>query len=254
VRHAALVLARIARRAARTGVCAFEGAGRIRRLRRQGTLDAPVQARLLQRIAQEVLEVHGVCVEVLGPVPREPALLVANHVSWLDPLVIMAHAPCLPVAKSEVARWPVVGSIAVASGVQFVERGSALSGARLVRAAARALSAGASVLNFPEGTTSQGGSILPFRPGAFRAARAASVPVVPIVISYRFDELAWTGDAAFLPHYLALLARESCPVRLQFGEPLLASASVSELELSRRAQLAVAAGLREVRRGAAVGA
>src|SRR6266851_6271389 len=118
------------------------------------------------------------------------SLLVANHVSWLDPLVIMAHAPCLPVAKSEVARWPVVGSIAVASGVQFVERGSALSGARLVRAAARALSAGASVLNFPEGTTSQGGSILPFRPGAFRAARAASVPVVPIVISYRFDELA----------------------------------------------------------------
>lgn len=254
MKDAAVRLARIAARVGRTALCALEGAGRIRRLQRHGGADAPAQARLLQGIAQEVLEVHGVCVEVLGRVPRDPALLVANHVSWLDPLVIMAHAACLPVAKSEVARWPIVGWVASAGGVQFVDRGSALSGARLVRTAARALSSGASVLNFPEGTTTQGGSILPFKPGAFRAACAASVPVVPVVISYGCDELAWTGDAAFLPHYLALLARESCPVRLQFGEPLQASSGASEFELSRRAHLAVAAGLEEVRRGAAVGA
>jgi len=245
-------LARIVARVARTGVCALDGAGRIRLLRRHGTLDAPAQARALQRLAQEVLEVHGIRVEVLGALPR-PGLLVANHVSWLDPLVIMATAPCLPIAKSEVAAWPVIGRIAAASGVQFVERGCAMSGARLVRTIARTLSSGASVLNFPEGTTSEGRSILPFKPGAFRAARAASAPVVPVVISYDCDELAWTGDASFLPHYLALLGRESCTVRLRFGEALRPTPSVSDLELSRRAHLAVAAVLREVRDGAAVG-
>jgi len=254
VKAAARKLLRIALRAARTGVCALDGAGRIRLLRRHGTFDAPVQARLLQRLAQEVLEVHGVHVEVLGTFPARPALLVANHVSWLDPFVIMASAACLPVAKSEVSGWPVVGPIAAASGVQFVERGSALSGARLVRTLARALCSGASVLNFPEGTTTQGGSLLPFKPGAFRAARAAGVPVVPVVIAYGRDEMAWTGDASFLPHYLALLASEDCPVRLQFGEALRPTPSVSDLEMSRRAHLAVAAGLREVRDAAAVGA
>lgn len=251
---AAQRLARIVTRVARTGICALDGAGRIRLLRRHGLLDAPAQARVLQRVAQEVLEVLGVRVEVLGTVPPRPALLVANHVSWLDPFVIMASAPCLPVAKSEVAGWPVVGPIAAATGVQFVDRGCAMSGARLVRTLTRTLSSGASVLNFPEGTTSEGRSILPFKPGAFRAARAAGVPVVPMVISYDCEELAWTGDASFLPHYLGLLARESCLVRLQFGEALRPAPSLSDLELSRRAHLAVAAGLREVRDAAAVGA
>jgi 1-acyl-sn-glycerol-3-phosphate acyltransferase len=231
----------------------MDGAGRIRRLRKHATLDAPVQARVLQRIAQEVLEVHGVAVEVLGPLPQHPALLVANHISWLDPFVIMAHAACVPVAKSEVARWPVIGPIAAASGVQFVERGSVSSGARVVRNLVRTLSAGASVLNFPEGTTTAGASILPFKPAGFRAARVACVPVVPVVVSYDCEELAWTGDASFLPHYLGLLARESCLVRLQFGSPIGAPPSITDAELSRRAQLAVAAGLQEVRRGAAVG-
>lgn len=246
-------LARVVTRVARTSLCAADAAGRLRVLRQRGALDAAAQARLLQRIAQEVLEVHGVCVEVLGPPPTQPALIVSNHVSWLDPLVIMAHVPCLPVAKSEVAAWPVVGPIAEAGGVHFVRRDNALSGARLVRTVAETLSTGTSVLNFPEGTTTDGSLLLPFRPGAFRAARASAVPVAPVAISYQCEGMAWTGDASFVPHYLGLLARDGCPVRLQFGDPLHARA-VTELELSRRAHRAVADSLREVRRGAAVGA
>jgi 1-acyl-sn-glycerol-3-phosphate acyltransferase len=250
---AAARLARLVARVARTGICVLDAAGRIRLLRQRGVLDGSAQARLLQRVAQEVLEVHGVCVEVVGPVPTQPALVVSNHVSWLDPFIIMAQVPCLPVAKSEVSGWPVVGRIAQAGGVHFVRRDSALSGARLVRTIADTLSSGTSVLNFPEGTTTDGSALLPFRPGAFRAARAAGVPVAPAAISYRCEGMAWTGDASFLPHYLGLLARDGCPVRLQFGDPLHARAA-TELELSRRAHRAVAAGLREVRDGAAVGA
>src|SRR5437868_5338959 len=176
-------LARLIARIARTGICAFDAAGRIRLLRQRGMLDEAAQARLLQRVAQEVLEVHGVCVEVVRPVPTQPALVVSNHVSWLDPFVIMAQVPCLPVAKSEVSGWPVVGRIAQAGGVHFVRRDSALSGARLVRSVESTLSAGTSVLNFPEGTTTDGSALLPFWPGALRAARAAGVPVAPAAIS-----------------------------------------------------------------------
>ena len=246
-------LASLLTRIARTGLCAFDAAGRIRLLRRHGALDAAAQARLLQRIAQEILEVHGVCVEVVGSLPPLPALVVSNHVSWLDPFVIMAQVPCLPVAKSEVSAWPVVGPIAQESGVHFVCRDSALSKARVVRCVAATLSTGTSVLNFPEGTTSDGTALLPFRAGAFRAARTAGVPVAPVAISYRCDGMAWTGDASFVPHYLNLLRRDACPVRLQFGDPLHAR-SVTELELARRAHRAVLLGLREVRDGAAVGA
>jgi 1-acyl-sn-glycerol-3-phosphate acyltransferase len=245
-------IARLLTRIARTGLCAFDAAGRIRLLQHHGALDEAAQARLLQRIAQEVLEVHGICVEVVGEPPRQPALVVSNHVSWLDPFVIMAHVPCLPVAKSEVSRWPVVGRIAERSGVHFVCRDNALSKARVVRTVAATLSAGTSVLNFPEGTTTDGTALLPFRPGAFRAARAAGVPVAPLAISYGCEGMAWTGDASFLPHYLGLLARDTCPVRLQFGD-LLHARSVTELELARRAHRAVLQGLREVRDGAAVG-
>jgi 1-acyl-sn-glycerol-3-phosphate acyltransferase len=253
VRSAAARLARLVARVARTGLCAFDAAGRLRLLRHHGALDVAAQARLLQRIAQEVLEVHGICVEVAGELPAQPTLVVSNHVSWLDPFVIMAHVPCLPVAKNEVSRWPVVGRIAQESGVHFVCRESTFSKARVVRGVAETLSSGTSVLNFPEGTTTDGTALLPFRPGAFRAARSAGVPVAPVAISYLCDGMAWTGDASFLPHYLGLLARDSCPVRLQFGD-LLHARSVTELELSRRAHRSVLAGLREVRDGAAVGA
>ncbi|MFC7386132.1 lysophospholipid acyltransferase family protein [Sphaerisporangium rhizosphaerae] len=113
------------------------------------------------------------------------ALLVANHVSWLDPLVVAATTPCLALAKSEIAAWPLIRSLVAGSGAIFIhrERLSTLPGT--VRAIADALRAGRSVVAFPEGTTWCGRGGGPFRRAVFQAAIDAGAPVRPITLRFR---------------------------------------------------------------------
>ena len=183
---------------------------------------APERARVfaLSRLFAEVCAAHDWRVRVSGPIPAGPVVLVANHVSYLDPLVLVGLVPALPVSKSEISRWPLVGAVARRHGVLFVERGDPRSGARVLRSARRALARGVSVLNFPEGTTSNGEQVLPFRRGIFGLARHARVPVVPIALRFDDADLAWFGDAFFLPHYTRLLRRRDTVVRVRFGGPL----------------------------------
>ncbi|MFC4529775.1 lysophospholipid acyltransferase family protein [Sphaerisporangium dianthi] len=112
-------------------------------------------------------------------------LLVANHISWLDPIVVAAITPCLALAKSEIAAWPLIRSLVAASGAIFIdrERLSALPGT--VRALADALRAGRSVVAFPEGTTWCGRRGGPFRRAVFQAAIDAGAPVRPVALRFR---------------------------------------------------------------------
>jgi 1-acyl-sn-glycerol-3-phosphate acyltransferase len=136
-------------------------------------------ARRAERAARRLLSIHGVTVETTGEAPRAPAVLVTNHLSYLDPLVVAAVAPCIAIAKGEAERWPLIGVGLRALGVVFVRRGDAHSGAVALRQARRALDGGALVLNFPEGTTGTGGTVAPLRPGIIGLARKAGVPLVP---------------------------------------------------------------------------
>ncbi|MEU8173499.1 lysophospholipid acyltransferase family protein [Microbispora hainanensis] len=119
-------------------------------------------------------------------VPEEdgPALLVGNHVSWLDPLVITATFACRPLAKAEVGRWPVVRTLAAGGGALFIDRDrpSALPG--VVADMAAALRRGESVAAFPEGTTWCGREMGRFRPAVFQAAIDAGVPVRPVALRF----------------------------------------------------------------------
>ncbi|MEU7937735.1 lysophospholipid acyltransferase family protein [Microbispora bryophytorum] len=129
-------------------------------------------------------------------VPGEdgPALLVANHVSWLDPLVITATAACRPLAKAEVGRWPIIRTLAGRGGALFIDRDrlSALPG--VVADMTAALRRGESVAAFPEGTTWCGREMGRFRPAVFQAALDAGVPVRPVAL--RFLEGAGAGRNA----------------------------------------------------------
>ncbi|MBG0827277.1 1-acyl-sn-glycerol-3-phosphate acyltransferase [Planomonospora sp. ID67723] len=118
----------------------------------------------------------GVC----GAAP----LFVANHVSWLDPLVMAAVLPCRLLAKREVLAWPVVGGLAAGSGALFIDRDrlSMLPGA--VAGVAGALAQGHPVAAFPEGTTWCGREMGAFRPAVFQAALDAGAPVRPVAIRY----------------------------------------------------------------------
>jgi 1-acyl-sn-glycerol-3-phosphate acyltransferase len=195
--------------------------------------------------ATTILARHGVVVVTTGERPRGPAVVVTNHVSYLDPLVVASAAPCIAVAKGETRNWPLVGRGLAALGVVFVRRGDAYSGAIALRGCLRALRAGTSILNFPEGTTTDGGSVLPFHRGVFGLARLSGVPIVPASIAYDDPRVAWFGGRAFLPHYASLARTPRVVARVRFGEPIapLAHERIEDLTLRGRAAVVGLLGL-----------
>jgi 1-acyl-sn-glycerol-3-phosphate acyltransferase len=194
-------------------------------------------ARRVHQLARQLCRDHAVQVLVQGRVPDCPAILVANHVSHLDPLVIASVTPLLPIAKAEIDKWPLIGRVGRYLGIMFVRRDSVVSGARVLRQALRALQQGVSVLNFPEGTTTFGSDVLPFKRGIFGLAAMAGVPVIPIALRFEPKGMAWVGDAHFVPHCLRTFAQARWTAYASFGKAFYGAeeSSAEELaELSRR--------------------
>lgn len=161
------------------------------------------QRRVAVCSAARVLTALGIRVEVVNPAVRWPRagvghLVVSNHVSWLDELALLVAVRATPVAKSEVATWPVVGGLARRLGVIFVERGRLRSVAASVDDVAGRLRRGESVSVHPEGTTTCGVQLERFRPAFFQAAVDAGAAICPVAIRYRVDGGAMTT----LPGYL----------------------------------------------------
>ncbi|MER6581590.1 lysophospholipid acyltransferase family protein, partial [Nonomuraea sp. NPDC001023] len=156
-------------------------------------------------------------------------LVVANHVSWLDPLVIAAAVPSRPLAKREIAAWPAVRTLAAGSGALFIdrERLSALPSA--VAAVAAALRAGDSVVAFPEGTTWCGLGMGDFRPAVFQAAIDAGAAVRPAALRYREDgrpstRACYVGEDSLLASVLRVAATRRLAVEVRLLAPLRAAA------------------------------
>ncbi|MFE9656005.1 lysophospholipid acyltransferase family protein [Micromonospora sp. NPDC006431] len=165
-------------------------------------LPAPDRQAALRGWARGTLRALGVRLVVRGRAPRRPALLVANHVSWLDILAVLAVAPARMLAKREVRGWPVVGPLAAAAGAVFVDRSRPRDLPVTVGRVAAALRAGTPVAVFPEGTTwcGEAADCRPrggFRPAMFQAAVDAGAPVVPLRIDYRY-----AGDPTTLAAFL----------------------------------------------------
>ncbi|MBQ1013727.1 1-acyl-sn-glycerol-3-phosphate acyltransferase [Micromonospora sp. M51] len=161
---------------------------------------------LISGWARATVRAFGVRLVVKGRLPRRRALLVANHVSWLDILAVLAVAPTRMVAKREVRSWPVLGLLAAAAGTVFVDRSRPLALPTTVGRVADALRAGRSVTVFPEGTTWCAGSTATdcrpgggFRPATFQAAIDTGSPVVPLRLSYR---CAATGSTTTVAAFL----------------------------------------------------
>jgi 1-acyl-sn-glycerol-3-phosphate acyltransferase len=194
-----------------------------------------------QRTARAILKSHGVEVRRIGNAAGGPSLIVSNHVSYLDALVVASLIPCIAIAKAETAQWPLFGAGLRALGVLFVVRDDVASGAVALRNALRALGRGASVLNFPEGTTTNGSEIGMFRRGSFGLARLAGVPIVPVRITYDDDRVPWFGGQEFGPHYLRLARSPGVVARAHFGEPMVVSGADDPADLAARARGIVSA-------------
>lgn len=181
----------------------------------------------------------GLRVQWGGPPPRGATLVAANHVSWLDVIAIACVCPVRFVAKSEVRGWPLIGALASLCGTVFVRRsGGGL--AYRVETVSGLLTAGQAVVVFPEGTTSAGDRVGPFRNAFFQAAVQAAAPVQPVALRYRHGRgtdraAAFVGDAGFVGHLLALIARRETRVSIHFCESL-PSRQVTRRELAARAR------------------
>jgi 1-acyl-sn-glycerol-3-phosphate acyltransferase len=183
-----------------------------------------VRGRVQVRWFRGLCRVLGVSVPLL-PVPEtaQGRLWAANHVSWLDVVVLGAQTPLTFVAKSEICAWPVVGTLARMTGALFVERGRAMRSGSMVAALSERLRRGETLLLFPEGTTTRGGSVTRFHSSLFQAAVDAGVPVLPVVVSYRGAQaelVPFVGDDAFVPHLWRLLGAGGIEVRLAFASLL----------------------------------
>lgn len=211
-------------------------------LRRAGPAELQQKALRLRELCRMVCDMHRIEIEVRGQLPEAPVIVVANHLGYIDPVVLCSLLPISPIAKSEISDWALVGVPLERLNVSFVRRGDAHSGARVLLRSLRNLEAGVSVLNFPEGTTSRGG-LLPFHLGAFWLSRRTGVPVVPISIDFENMGLCWVDREAFLPHYARVWWVGGVRrVRVSVGKALYPADYRSELDLSWASREGIARG------------
>lgn len=158
---------------------------------------------VVRALCRLVLRLFRVKVETRGALPREPALLVANHFGWLDIVAVLACHDCGFVAKKEVRAWPIVGRLVEQLGGVFVDRSRKRDLLSSIPQLACRLEEGRRVLVFAEGTTGDGTLLLPFKSALLEAAVRAKVPVVPLAITARADAgdpsaLAWIGEETLM--------------------------------------------------------
>jgi 1-acyl-sn-glycerol-3-phosphate acyltransferase len=154
----------------------------------------------IQRWSAAFLRVWRIDLQVRGTPPvHGPLMLVANHISWLDILVLHAAGFCRFVAKSDIQRWPVIGTMATEAGTLYIERESRRDALRVVHHMRDALLRGEVVGVFPEGTTSDGRTLLPFHANLIQAAISAQSPVLPVALEF-VD--AQTGAISMAPIYI----------------------------------------------------
>ena len=151
-------------------------------------------------------------------------LVVSNHLTYLDILVYSAARPFLFVAKSEVRRWPFLGTMARLGGTIFVDRGSSLQAAEASRQMEQGLRDGIPVLLFPEGTSSDGSSVLAFRSPLFDPAIRAGACVTAAAIRYYADDAAeeqvtYWGEMVFVPHLFHTMCVRGLAAEISFDSP-----------------------------------
>lgn len=172
--------------------------------------------------SRRALALLGIRVQRHGPRSRGRRMLICNHVSWLDILVLAAAEEPHFIAKSEIRHWPLVGYLANSVGTFYIRRGRG-GATPLLTALVPWLRAGeASFVVFPEGTTTDGRDVLPMHPRLFEAAVAAGVPVQPLALRYRPDargrDIApFIGADTLAAHIGRVLASPGLTVELHYG-------------------------------------
>lgn len=184
---------------------------------------------LLRRFAIRILHpILGSKITVYGKESIDSGLVVSNHRSYFDAMVILKNILASPVGKKEVESWPLIGSVTKKTGVIFVNREEKLSRTQTLKEVRVVLENGFSIFIAPEGTTHIQPTTIDFRPGTFVLAAELGVPVMPVAIDYKNMDDAWIGDDTFIPHFLKCFSKWRTEIKVSYLDPIV-SDNVEEL-------------------------
>lgn len=213
--------------------------------RKSGTADRARTRRMAKRIwGRGLMRLVGVRIVTEGRPHPAGALVVSNHLGYLDIPVLDSVMPMVFVARADLRRWPFWGSMATLGGTIYVDRATKRDVLRVRREMREALARGDSVIVFPEATSTGGETILPLKPALLADAAARGRPVYWLTLSYRTppdgpaarDQVCWWGESAFAPHVFGLFAvrRVDCLVRFGDAPVLSRDRKAMARELGRR--------------------
>lgn len=181
--------------------------------------------------ALKLITLMGGRIEIVGSPPSGPCLFVSNHLGYLDVILLTAILDPVCVAKLEIAGWPVLGKLCRLFDTIFIDRKRKRDLPRVISEMAAAIDQGRTVVFFPEGTSTPGATVLPFKSSLFEAGVRSGVDVYYATLSYSVTaetpapqlSVCWWGDMPFASHFYRLLTLPEFRIRLVFGpEPLKA--------------------------------
>jgi 1-acyl-sn-glycerol-3-phosphate acyltransferase len=160
------------------------------------------------------------------PPANGPMLLVSNHISWLDILVMHAAGHCRFVSKADIKHWPVLGALSTAGGTLYIERESRRDAMRVVHHMCEALTDGDIVAVFPEGTTGNGVDLLPFHANLLQAAIVSNAPAQPVALQFieahngqTSQAASFVGDETLFGSLWRTLKSEGVAAVITYGDP-----------------------------------
>jgi 1-acyl-sn-glycerol-3-phosphate acyltransferase len=194
-------------------------------IRRRGrSSDLTARAEWMSRHSRRILAVLNIHIQRHGT-PPAGGLLVANHLSYVDILVLGAAQPMVFLSKSEVRNWPVIGPLTACAGTLFIRRNQRSDVARFDDAFTAVVNQGVVLGIFPEGTSSDGHRVLPFHSSLFARAAAAGWPVTPAWLGYDLakgsveNDVCYWGDMTFFSHLPRLLTLDQINATVVYGHP-----------------------------------
>jgi 1-acyl-sn-glycerol-3-phosphate acyltransferase len=216
------------------------------------SLTVEQRSQLVRSWCAQVLCILGIRVVTSGELPDETTrktLFVSNHISWIDIWALMHLHHIHFVAKSEIRAWPVIGWLATKTGTLFIERERRHDTGRVMDGVEQALLRGECLCLFPEGTTSDGTELKPFKSSLFQAAINADATVWPLAIRYPGPDglpntaVAYHGDITMWQSLQEVLKQRKTVVELHFAHPLQAQ-GMERRHLSHQARHAISSLLR----------
>lgn len=183
---------------------------------------------------RSILKILNFKIEHLGPPPQEGSIIVGNHMSYLDILIYLSRFDCLFVTSVDMGRRPFLGQLTWLGGCLYVERRNPRHLHKELKTIKKYFDKGFMVCFFPEGTSSDGRTVLPFKKSLFQLALETSAPIQPIVLNYKSingegfgdqtrDHVCWYGDITFASHFLNLIQLKEVKAQLQVLSPVKSS-------------------------------